>query len=270
MCLAPINLKKTTFKQKIQDDYFLQQVPCGRCLECRKLRVNSWFVRLNNQKDLSTSAKFITFTFEDCNIPYSDNGLMSLHYGIFQRFVKRLRKIDQGSKSIKYFAVGEYGEKFFRPHFHAIMFNINDINNVQKAWNLGHIHVGDVSEASIYYTLKYALKKSFQPKDKDSDDDRKPEKALMSKGLGIDFLTPQMIKHFKEDPTRSVTLLGNKKIGLPRYYRDKIFTDSEKLQRNKGLEKYVNLRYEQISDPLFPQRVKKMYKDKQKQLQKTD
>ena len=50
MCLTPINLQKTTFKQKLNDDYFLQQVPCGRCLECRKLRVNSWFVPLLNEK----------------------------------------------------------------------------------------------------------------------------------------------------------------------------------------------------------------------------
>ena len=50
MCLTPINLQKTTFKQKLNDTYFLQQVPCGKCLECRKLRVNSWFVRLLNEK----------------------------------------------------------------------------------------------------------------------------------------------------------------------------------------------------------------------------
>ena len=33
----------------------------------------------------------------------------------------------------------------------------------------------------------------------------------MSKGLGSSFLTPQMIKYFKDDPTRPVTLLEIKK-----------------------------------------------------------
>lgn len=270
MCLTPINLQKTTFKQKLNDTYFLQQVPCGKCLECRKLRVNSWFVRLLNEKNVSTSAHFVTLTFEDDYLPYSDNGLCTLDYGIYQRFVKRLRKADKSEKSIKYFAVGEYGEKTYRPHFHALMFNVNNVSNIEKTWQNGHIHVGEVKEASIYYTLKYALKSTFRNRNKDPDDDRQPEKALMSKGLGSSFLTPQMIKYYKDDPTRPVTMLGNQKIGLPRYYRDKIFDESEKRVRNKGLSEFVDLRYEQISDPLFPQRVKKMYDKKQKQLQKTD
>lgn len=270
MCLTPINLKKETVKQKIKDNYHMQEVPCGRCLECRKLRVNSWYIRLLNEKNSSISANFCTFTLDDDHLDYSDNGLLTLDYSVFQRFVKRLRKLDKSEKSIKYFAVGEYGEKTFRPHFHAIIFNVKDVTNFEKSWNLGHVHIGKVQDASIFYTLKYALKTSFRSKDKDPDDDRKPEKALMSKGLGLSFLTPEMLKHYKDDVSRPVTMLGNKKIGLPRYYRDKIFSESEKLQRQKAMIGFLDNRYDKISDPLFPQRVKKMYSDKQKQLLKTD
>ena len=80
MCLTPIQLKKETWTKKIQVSYHTQEVPCGRCLECLKLRVNSWYVRLLNEKNSSTSALFITLTYDDDNLPYSDNGLMCLDY----------------------------------------------------------------------------------------------------------------------------------------------------------------------------------------------
>ena len=92
----------------------------------------------------------------------------------------------------------------------------------------------------------------------------------MSKGLGSSFLTPQMIKYFKDDPTRPVTLLGNQKSVYLVIIEIRFLMRAKKRVRNKGLTEFVDLRYEQISDPLFPQRVKKMYDKKQKQLQKTD
>jgi len=94
----------------------------------------------------------------------------------------------------------------------------------------------------------------------------------MSKGLGINYLTPEMIQYFKDDVSRGVTYLGGKKLPLPRYYRDRIFTDSEKIRRNKLIlsNNFLDKRYEQISSPLFPQRVKKMYELNEKKLQKTD
>lgn len=271
MCLTPINLKKTTLVQTINDDYHYQQVPCGRCLECRRLRINSWYVRLIAQKSVSISAGFVTLTIDPDAMDYSDNGLFTLDYHRYQSFIKRLRKVDQDPEHpIKYFAVGEYGSKTYRPHFHAIIFNVNNWQNVANCWGHGHVHKGDVTDASIFYTLKYALKSVGRPRGRDPDDDRAPEKALMSKGLGLSFLTPEMIKHYKDDVSRPVTMLGNKKIGLPRYYRDKIFTDTEKKIRNKLLMPFNDEKYEKTTSPLFPQRVEKMYRDVQEKLKQTD
>jgi hypothetical protein len=269
MCLTPINLKKETLKQKFNDSYHMQQVPCGRCLECRKLRVNSWYVRLSEEKSVSESAYFVTFTYDDDHIPFSDNGLMSLHYLDFQRFCRYIRRRNRSDLKIKYFCVGEYGTVTSRPHYHAIIFNVSDPQLIVDTWKHGHVHIGKVQDASIFYTLKYALKGSWTPK-RDPDDDRKPEKALMSKGLGLSYLTPQMVKYLTDDVSRPVTMLGNKKVGIPRYYRDKIFTEHQKKVRVKALEPYMDKRYDQISDPLFPQRVERMYQKSIKYLQKTD
>jgi hypothetical protein len=268
MCITPINLKKETWTQKLQDTYHMQQVPCGRCVECLKLRVNSWYIRLMHEKKKSDSALFVTYTYADSDIPYSENGLMEINYKDHQDYVKRLRKHHKG-KPIKYFTVGEYGEKTNRPHFHSIIFNTTP-EAIEKSWTKGHIHVGTVQDQSVYYTLKYALKRAGKINKSDPWDDRSLEKALMSRGLGQNFLTDNMVKYYKDDPSRPITLPGNKKLPLPRYYRDKVFTTKEKAIRNKLLAPHMEKRVDVISDPLFPQRVQKIYSDIQKKIRETD
>lgn len=272
MCLTPVNLKKETIKQKLNDSYFTQQVPCGRCLECRRSRVNSWFVRLNATLRMARSSYFVTFTYDENSLHYSSNGLLTLHYRDFQLFVKRLRKVNKYQEKIKYFCVGEYGSQTHRPHYHAIIFNVSDPSLFQQVWDKGHVHVGDVKEASIFYTLKYSLKSSVfgNTTGQDPDDDRIPEKALMSKGLGIEYLTDAMVQYHKDDVSRPISMLGNVQIPLARYYRDKLFTDAEKSARCKMLEPFLEKRYDQISDKLFPQRVENMYNKSKEKLLKTD
>lgn len=270
MCLTPIQLKKETFTQKLADSYHYQQVPCGRCLECLKLRVNSWYVRLMAEKKVSSSAKFITLTYDSSNIPTTDYGELTLHYRDFQLFIKRLRKKQPDTK-IKYFCVGEYGSKSGRPHYHCILFNVERIEDVTEEWKHGFTHVGDVNDKSIYYTLKYALKRGLKwRKDAPRDFDPLPEKALMSKGLGESFLSDAMVKYYKDDVSRPVTMLGNKKLPLPRYYRDKLFTAKEKKLRNKKLIPFTDERLDKLASPLMPQRVKKMYKDAEKKISDSD
>ena len=270
MCITPINLKKETVIQKLKDNYFMQQVPCGKCIECLKLRVNSWFVRLMNEQKHSDSSLFLTLTIDDENLEYSEDWQPQLCYRDVQLFIKKLRK--QNAKhtknKIKYFAVGEYGSLTARPHYHLIIFNVHDRKDIEKCWTLGNIHIGKMEPASTYYTLKYALKRAT--KIKKTDDLRTVEKAIMSRGLGINFLTEKMVNFYKDDVSRGIILEDGKKLPLPRYYRDKIFTNSEKLTRQKQLLKHADKHYEKRADKLFAQRVAKMYKDTTEKLSKTD
>lgn len=264
MCLTPINLKKLG---ATTDSYATQQVPCGKCLECRKRRTNSWFARLTEQLKVSDTAYFVTLTYEDASLPYSDNGLISLDYRDFQLFMKRARKLQK--KKISYFLVGEYGSQTFRPHYHAIVFDVENISTFLNEWKHGNTHAGTVTHKSIYYTLKYCTK-SITEGDRDPDDDRKPEKALMSKALGLSHLTASIISYYKDDVTRNFSMLGNRTIPLPRYYRDKVFSDNEKVKRTIAVADYLEKRYERISDPLFPQRVRKMYDKVYESIKQTD
>jgi len=61
---------------------------------------------------------------------------MTLKKTDIQKFFKRLRKCHgKKHKSIKYYAVGEYGGQTLRPHYHIVIFNA-DINYFERAWAL--------------------------------------------------------------------------------------------------------------------------------------
>lgn len=151
-------------------------VPCGRCAHCTSRRISQWSFRLMQQDKVSQSAHFITLTYANQHVPISSNGFPSLRKRDVQLFFKRLRKGSTGN--IKYYVCGEYGGKTDRPHYHAIIFNA-DVAKIGASWQLGHCHYGNVTGASVGYTLKYMSKGPWRPKHE--RDDRAPQFSLMSK-----------------------------------------------------------------------------------------
>lgn len=168
---------------------------------------------------------------------------MSLDKSHPELFFKKLRKYSENcDRKIKYFLVGEYGEKRNRPHYHIILFN-TAIETIQRAWDKGTVHYGDVKGASIGYTLKYISKPRSVPAFE--GDDRLCEFARMSKGLGADYLTEGMVKWHLADPEKRmyITNPDQCKIGMPRYYKDKIYEKNQlkliqERVRNEMTEKY--------------------------------
>ena len=159
---------------------------------------------------------------------------MSVSKTDVQKFFKRLRKIN--TEKLKYYCAAEYGTKGKRPHYHIILFNV-DIETIDRAWTLGRVHSGSVTEASVGYTLKYISKKQQIPTH--ARDDRQPEFSLMSKKMGANYITPQMKKfHLADLKNRMyITLKDGKKIAMPRYYKDKLYTQ---LQRQKIAKHMIN------------------------------
>jgi len=212
----------------VQQDSDYIPVPCGKCPPCKKRRVSGWSFRLTKQAGGSTSALFVTLTYNTDNVPITENGYMTLvktGEKSVTNFLKRLRKIS--TEKLKYYYCGEYGGKTNRPHYHMILFNAKPAD-VEATWKLGSVHYGDVNGASVGYTLKYMSKQGRIPMHK--NDDRQPEFSNMSKGLGADYLTPNMIKYHTADVENRVciTIEDGKKIAMPRYYKDKIYTDRQK------------------------------------------
>lgn len=211
MCLRSIHLKSSGLI-----------VPCGSCPQCKLKRVNSWVFRLEQQARLHQTSHFITLTYAQPHI--TPNGFMTLYKKDYQDFMKRLRW-NTKQPNIKYYAVGEYGSQSWRPHFHAIIFDIYP-EDVNKAWPHGHIDVGDVNSNSIAYCCKYICKDKKIPLF--PKDDRLREFALQSKKLGANYINDETIKYHKSKLNSYILKPDGHKMCLPRYYRDKIFTEAEK------------------------------------------
>lgn len=235
MCLTPI-----TIKNKLEGG--IMQVPCSKCPVCIHRRISNWSFRLMQQLKYSLNAQFITLTYNTKHIPITKRGSLDLKYRDLQLFFKRLRKLHiqhdnilgqpTYGYSIKYFAVGEYGTKSSRPHYHAILYN-TDLELIQRAWSLenkplGEVHYGEVNEASIGYTMKYLCKPSKIPINR--YDDRTPQFKLQSTGLGKDYLTPNMIAWHLDDLENRMycNLPGGIKTGMPRYYKQRIYTEEQR------------------------------------------
>lgn len=73
------------------------------------------------------------------------------------------------------------------------------------------------------------------------------EKRLMSRGLGLSYLTPNKIAHFKKVLNPYLITNGNNKTPTPKYYRDKIYNDFEKAKIHKKAQTFI----EKIVLPIY-------------------
>jgi len=204
-------------------------VPCGKCPACKKRRVSGWSFRLMQQDKYSLMSHFITLTYDNSNIPITPKGFASVSKRDVQLFFKRLRKSHTGLP-IVYYLAAEYGSKTARPHYHIILFNSTP-EAVARAWTAGLTHAGTVTAASVGYTLKYISKPGRIPLHK--NDDRVPEFTLMSKGIGLAYLTPAVIKWHKNPVKMDERMYCNvedKKISMPRYYKNKLYNEGDKFK----------------------------------------
>lgn len=181
-------------------------LPCGKCIMCRKGKVNEWAYRLCLEKSIWKDASFITLTYNEENLP--ENGL--LVKSDLQKFFKRLRKY----VDVRYFACGEYGSQFGRPHYHAIVFGLNykNVDLVEKTWKKGFVKVLPFQEKSAFYVAKYCTK-SFQ-----QEKDGVREFVIMSKRLAFSYYETNLETILKDGYIR----YRDRKIPLCPYFKKKL------------------------------------------------
>lgn len=197
----------------------LVPVPCGKCIQCRIDKRNEWTMRLSFEVEKNKGA-FVTLTYDDLHL-FDD----SLHKEHIQKFIKRLRKNIGFNHKIKYYAVGEYGEHgniitgLQRPHYHLIItgFNALELSKyVCKSWSFGFTKVLPANRSTIRYTLKYMDKQLHGELAKKEYGDRVPPFALMSQGIGLDWIhnNKDVVEYFNGIP------FNGKIRPIPRYYKD--------------------------------------------------
>lgn len=213
-CQTPIYLHK-------QD----MVVPCGKCVFCGATKRSDWALRLHYEAKKHLVKKFITLTYADPHLHW-EKGFPVLYKRDVQLWLKRVRKTNA---KVRYFAVGEYGSKTYRPHYHVLLFGDCSDEVIRNAWvsegrngkALGHVHIGQVTQASVMYCLGYIVNgKGYKMQSK-----RVPPFAIMSRrpGLGASYLSRDMIDWHRSG-RKNYAILDGAKRHLPRYYKCKIFS----------------------------------------------
>lgn len=185
------------------------------------------------QHDVSS---FVTLTYDDEHLP-EDGSLRPVD---MQKFIKRLRR--QVNGVIRYFGVGEYGDRSQRPHYHLALFGYpfcvgNAIKvkgacqclscvTVRETWGFGHILIGELNIQSAQYITGYVSKKFTRPDDQRLAG-RHPEFARMSlrPGIGagaVPDIASSMMRYDLEEKLQDVPIAlrhGSKLLPLGRYLR---------------------------------------------------
>lgn len=143
--------------------------PCGRCIGCRLEYSRSWAVRCSLEASLYEDNCFLTLTYNKDSLPKHGH----LDYEAPQLFMKRLRA--KFGADIRSFGCAEYGKKFWRPHYHLLLFNFNFFDRdripskssfplyksdeLSKLWPFGYSSVSDLTFESAAYVSRYCTKK---------------------------------------------------------------------------------------------------------------
>ena len=207
-------------------------LPCGQCYACRIAKSREWAARCVLEAKMHDDNCFITLTYDDNHVPPD----MSLVKKDFTNFIKRLR-FNTGEK-IRYYACGEYGELYQRPHFHACLFGYkpkdlviwsvrNGVNlyrsaEIEKAWQYqGYCTVGDVTYDSAAYVARYVLKKVTGSMAESHYQGREPEYTVMSRrpGIAADFFEKYDTDIYGKD---FIVIRDGVKLKPPRYF-DKLY-----------------------------------------------
>lgn len=193
-------------------------VPCGNCPFCGATKRSDWALRLHYEARKHSVKKFVTLTYADPHLHWKD-GVSQLDKRDVQLWLKRVRRT--GAK-VRYFAVGEYGSKTYRPHYHVLLFGDVSDDVIRDSWPLGHVHIGQVTDASVMYCLGYIVNGKGW---KMVNGKRTRPFALMSRrpGLGANYLSPAMIE-WHQSGRKNYAILDGGKRHLPRYYKCKIFS----------------------------------------------
>lgn len=146
-----------------------QGLPCGKCVGCKLDYARDVAVRCVCESQMYEDNSFVTLTFDDGYLPADGN----LDTRTWQLFMKRLRKAVK--RPIRFYMAAEYGGRYGRPHYHALLFNVgfpdrklftirNDkrlytSSTLERVWPFGFSSVGDFSFASAGYVARYCLKK---------------------------------------------------------------------------------------------------------------
>jgi len=198
---------------------------------------------------------FITLSYSDEHLP-PDYGI---HVRVWQLFMYRLRQSIKPIK-VRFFACGEYGDRNYRPHYHALIFGyqfpdlklysnkrgirLYTSKSLDQLWPYGFNTVGQVTHQSSGYVARYIMKKVAGDDDHATDHYKRihpltgemhqvrKEFCVQSRrpGLGSSWFAKYKTDAFPSD----FLVVDGKKIPVPKFYSKKLAEEElNKIKRKR-------------------------------------
>lgn len=230
-------------------DYYIN-VDCGRCINCFRKYMSSWRFRLIHEfygmsREQLQRSYFVTLTIE----PKFYTEKKPLLKKMVRRFLERVRK--KYGSSIRHFLVTERGEDFNRLHFHGFFFDTKfPVSETYNLWYYGFVQVSPVLDSQSPLSQKISYCTSYVTKGKKGKLDliivhEDFPIVLVSPGLGKSYLLNPSAIHSGATLFPMAYELNGSPRSLPRYLRQKVFTDDE-------LETLKNDYFDNYSDDVIP------------------
>lgn len=205
----------------------ISEFPCGKCIPCRINQQRKWQARLQLENLYANHESwFVTLTYDPEHLP--EGG--SVVPRDLTLFLKRVRK---AGYRFRYFACGEYGEVFGRPHYHIVAFGqFPDARALHRLWGKGRVQVGAVTDGGMAYVAGYTLKKIKKQEEPHWLNGRHPEFTRMSTkpGLGAGmaaamaefYMTPPGQEYSRKYGEPTEIRCNGEVWPLDRYMREKV------------------------------------------------
>lgn len=245
--------------------------PCGQCTPCRVNQRSIWAHRFTLESQEHDDCSFLTLTYNDDNLPgeyvHPKTGEifapLSVNPGHHKQFINTLQTYASRKlkRQIRYFGVGEYGEKTNRPHYHLALFGYPSCpyrgasiigqkfrpclcptcKFISDIWGKGNIFLGSLTLESANYIAGYVNKKLTNNSDYRQDgytgltnaqklQGRYPEFSRPSRNPGIGSHSVDRIASLlttyglsDQDNIPRVLAHGTKLLPLGRYLTDKLY-----------------------------------------------
>lgn len=261
-CLNPIKTIRGEFR-------------CGKCLACLAYKSEQENIRYSFESK-NNYGYFVTLTYRDTCLPY-----WGVNKDDARLFLKQCKSL---ASYFKYVLIAEYGGRFSRPHYHALLWFNTPVpfKELENIWKHGNISVSRIDDKQTKYVAKYHTTKilsqdiyrsKFYPnyvrcieehptyvlldnKERVNINNfnlsyypQSESFILRSRGIGEGLLTT---KEFESNINQGYCINDNGcKTSIPRYLRDKLPSDKRNTLLKKQLERSNNLANNPFIDPLF-------------------
>ena len=186
--------------------------PCGRCMPCRisnrQHKAARFLLEARGQEIRNRGNSFLTLTVDekhvDVIIGRDGVPVENLNAETFCKALKRARF--HHYEPFRFAAVGEYGDRTHRPHYHVLAFGISPgdaLAAFTKAWTddddlpIGFVDSKEFIPARADYLAGYTIKRMTHSDDERLHPNQQPEFYRVSRNPGIGAL-PETLDYLEQ------------------------------------------------------------------------